>query len=98
MIKYREKLNNSYILYRSYIFQRLYKNITLSRGDDPLSLLDVNNTPTDSTFPLMICLFLLRDFYNYTPELSAICKYTQVQFEIMEFFEDSVHSPNATGL
>ena len=49
-----------------------------------------------------ICLggggFKTWDFCNYTPEVSAICKYTQVQFEIMEFFEDSVCSPNATGL
>ena len=57
-IKHREKLANSYLLHRSHIFQRLYRNTALSGGDDPLSLLDVDNTPTDATFPLMICLFL----------------------------------------
>lgn len=57
-LQYRRKSQQNYRDSRSYIYQRLYKDTTLFGGDNPLTLLDDNDHPTESTFPLMVCLFI----------------------------------------
>jgi hypothetical protein len=58
-VHYREKLSNSYLVNRSTIYQKLYSgHLTLDGGIHPLELLDSDNPPTESSFPLMVCVFL----------------------------------------
>lgn len=57
-VHYREKLSYAYRIHYSCIYQKLYSNSILNGGRDPMALLDIDSPPTESTFPLMVCLFL----------------------------------------
>jgi uncharacterized membrane protein YgcG len=60
-VKYRAQSRYNYADNRYTILHKLFGKTQLAGGNDPLSILNVDNPVTDETFPMMVCIYLPAD-------------------------------------